>query len=182
LLLDQVYLHPTGQIPAYEWNFSDVNPPVQAFATIFLYRTEQALRLEQADGTAWVALFCENMLEIACDLAAYDSTYEDLAANYALQLVLIARSLNAVGTDGMWDEEDGFYYDVLRLPNYEYLHGDTAHRCQPPNRVDRRRRGSDRIVWQHRCPNRIEGRIGDGARKREINGRTSPLPFGPSFG
>jgi len=175
LLLDQVYLHPTGQIPAYEWNFSDVNPPVQAFAAIFLYRTEQALHrrtdldflkrvfgkltanfgwwvnrkdrsgnnlyeggflgldnigvfdrsaplptggyLEQADGTAWVALFCENMLEIACELATFDSTYEDLAANYALQLVLIARSLNAVGTDGMWDEEDGFYYDVLRLPN-----------------------------------------------------------------
>jgi len=175
LLLDQVYLHPTGQIPAYEWNFSDVNPPVQAFAAIFLYRTEQALHrridldflkrifgkltanfgwwvnrkdrsgnnlyeggflgldnigvfdrsaplptggyLEQADGTAWVALFCENMLEIACELAEYDSTYEDLAANYALQLVLIARSLNAVGADGMWDEDDGFYYDVLRLPN-----------------------------------------------------------------
>jgi Glycosyl hydrolase family 63 C-terminal domain len=175
LLLDQVYLHPTGQIPAYEWNFSDVNPPVQAFATIFLYRTEQALKsrtdldflkrvfgkltanfgwwvnrkdrsgnnlyeggflgldnigvfdrsaplptggyLEQADGTAWVALFCENMLEIACELAAHDPTYEDLAANYALQLVLIARSLNKVGADGMWDEQDGFYYDVLRLPN-----------------------------------------------------------------
>ena len=73
--------------------------------------------LEQADGTAWVALFCENMLEIACELSAYDSTYEDLAANYAVQLVLIARSLNAIGADGMWDEEDGFYYDVLRLPN-----------------------------------------------------------------
>ena len=175
LLLDQVYLHPTGQIPAYEWNFSDVNPPVQAFATIFVYRAEQALRrrtdldflkrvfgklsanfgwwvnrkdrsgnnlyeggflgldnigvfdrsaplptggyLEQADGTAWVALFCENMLEIACELAGHDPTYEDLAANYAVQLILIARSLNGVGTGGMWDEEDGFYYDVLRLPN-----------------------------------------------------------------
>jgi len=175
VLLEQVYLHPTGQIPAYEWNFSDVNPPVQAFATVFLYRTEQALQgrtdldflkrifgklsanfgwwvnrkdragnnlyeggflgldnigvfdrsaplptggyLEQADGTAWVALFCENMLEIACELAAHDSTYEDLAANYAVQLMLIARSMNAVGADGMWDEEDGFYYDVLRLPN-----------------------------------------------------------------
>ena len=175
LLLDQVYLHPTGQIPAYEWNFSDVNPPVQAFATIYLYRTEQALQgrtdvdflkrvfgkltanfgwwvnrkdrtgnnlyeggflgldnigvfdrsaplptggyLEQADGTAWVALFCENMLEIACELVVHDPTYEDLAANYALQFMLIARSLNAVGADGMWDEEDGFYYDVLRLPD-----------------------------------------------------------------
>jgi hypothetical protein len=175
LLLDQVYLHPTGQIPAYEWNFSDVNPPVHAFATIFLYRTERALHgradfeflkrvfgkltanfgwwvnrkdrsgnnlyeggflgldnigvfdrsaplptggyLEQADGTAWMALFCQNMLEIACELAAHDPAYEDLATNYALLLVLIARSLNVVGADGMWDEEDGFYYDVLRLPD-----------------------------------------------------------------
>jgi hypothetical protein len=73
--------------------------------------------LEQADGTAWVALFCENMLEIACEITSTDPTYEDLAANYAVQIMLIARSLNAVGPDGMWDEEDGFYYDVLRLPN-----------------------------------------------------------------
>ena len=143
LLLSQLYLHPTGQIPAYEWNFSDVNPPVQAWATIFIYRMEQALRgktdidflkgvfgkltanfgwwvnrkdrfgrslfeggflgldnigvfdrsaplptggyLEQADGTAWVALFCQNMLEIAFELAAHDPTYEDLATNYAIE-------------------------------------------------------------------------------------------------
>jgi hypothetical protein len=175
LLLDQVYLHPTGQIPAYEWNFSDVNPPVQAWAAIFLFRMEQTLHgrsdldflkrvfgklsanfgwwvnrkdrtgnnlfeggflgldnigvfdrsaplptggyLEQADGTAWVALFCQNMLEIACELAPHDPVYEDLAANFAMQFLLIARSLNAVGAGGMWDEEDGFYYDVLRLPN-----------------------------------------------------------------
>jgi hypothetical protein len=175
LLLDQVYLHPTGQIPAYEWNFSDVNPPVQAWAAIFLYRMERAMHgrtdldflkrvfgklsanfgwwvnrkdrsgnnlyeggflgldnigvfdrsaplptggyLEQADGTAWVALFCENMLEIACELAPHDAVYEDLAANFAIQFLLIARSLNALGREGMWDEEDGFYYDVLRLPD-----------------------------------------------------------------
>jgi Glycosyl hydrolase family 63 C-terminal domain len=175
VLLDQVYLHPTGQIPAYEWNFSDVNPPVQAWASIFLFNMEQALHgrsdldflkrvfgklsanyawwvnrkdrsgnnlyqggflgldnigvfdrsaplptggyLEQADGTAWVALFCENMLEIACELAPHDPVYEDLAANYAIQFLLIARSLNRVGEAGMWDEEDGFYYDVLRQPN-----------------------------------------------------------------
>ena len=175
LLLRQAYLHPTGQIPAYEWNFSDVNPPVQAWATIFLYRMEQAVRgqtdlnflkrmfgrlsanfgwwvnrkdrfgkslfeggflgldnigvfdrsaplptgghLEQADGTAWVALFCQNMLEIAFELAAHDSTYEELAANYAMEFVLIARAMNGLGPDGMWDEEDGFYYDVLRLPD-----------------------------------------------------------------
>jgi len=175
LLLDQAYLHPTGQIPAYEWNFSDVNPPVQAWAAIFLYRMEQTLRgntdvdflkrvfgklsanfgwwvnrkdrfgknvfeggflgldnigvfdrsaplptggyLEQADGTAWMALFCENMLEIAFELAAHDPAYEDLASNFAIEFILIARGMHAVGADGMWDEEDGFYYDVLRLPD-----------------------------------------------------------------
>ena len=175
LLLEQDYLHPTGQIPAYEWNFSDVNPPVQAWATIFLYRMEQALRgktdldflkkvfgkltsnfgwwvnrkdrfgksvfeggflgldnigvfdrsaplptgghLEQADGTAWMALFCQNMLEIAFELAANDPTYEELAANFAMQFLLIGRAMNGIGEDGMWDEEDGFYYDVLRLPD-----------------------------------------------------------------
>jgi hypothetical protein len=175
LLLQQLYLHPTGQIPAYEWNFSDVNPPVQAWAAIFLYRTEQALRgktdldflkrvfgrltanfgwwvnrkdrfgrslfeggflgldnigvfdrsaplptgghLEQADGTAWVALFSQNMVEIAIELAAHDPTYEELASTYAMQFALIARAMNTVGPQGMWDEEDGFYYDVLRLPD-----------------------------------------------------------------
>jgi hypothetical protein len=175
LLLLGLYLHPTGQIPAYEWNFSDVNPPVHGWATIFLYRTEQALRgktdlefltrvfgkltsnfgwwlnrkdrngrnlfeggflgldnigvfdrsaplptggyLEQADGTAWVALYAQNMLEIAVELAAHQPAYEDLATNYAAQFVLIARAMNGIGPAGMWDEEDGFYYDVLRLPD-----------------------------------------------------------------
>ncbi len=175
LLLRQVYLHPTGQIPAYEWNFSDVNPPVQAWAAIFLYRMEQALRgrtdldflkrvfgrltanfgwwvnrkdrfgrslfeggflgldnigvfdrsaplptgghLEQADGTAWVALFCQNMVEIAFELAAHDPTFEELASNYMMEFLLIARAMNGIGPGGMWDEEDGFYYDVLRLPD-----------------------------------------------------------------
>jgi len=175
LLLDQLYLHPTGQIPAYEWNFSDVNPPVQAWAAIFLYRMEQALRgktdleflegifgrltanfgwwvnrkdrfgrnlfeggflgldnigvfdrsaplptgghLEQADGTGWVALFCQNMLEIAFELAAHDRINEQLATNYAIEFLLIARAINAIGPAGMWDEADGFYYDVLRLPD-----------------------------------------------------------------
>jgi hypothetical protein len=173
LLLMGLFLHPTGQIPAYEWNFSDVNPPVHGWATIFLYRTEQALRgktdfeflkrvfgklssnfgwwvnrkdrdgrnlyeggflgldnigvfdrssplptggyLEQADGTAWVALYSQNMLEIAVELAAHDPAYEELASNVGIQFLLIARAMNAIGPDGMWDEEDGFYYDVLRL-------------------------------------------------------------------
>jgi hypothetical protein len=175
LLLVGLYLHPTGQIPAYEWNFSDVNPPVHGWATIFLYRTEQALRgktdleflkrvfgkltsnfgwwvnrkdrngrnlyeggflgldkigvfdrsaplptggyLEQADGTAWVALYAQNMLEIAVELAAREPAYEELATNIGIQFLLIGRAMNAVGPDGMWDEEDGFYYDVLRFPD-----------------------------------------------------------------
>jgi Glycosyl hydrolase family 63 C-terminal domain len=175
LMLQHDYLHPTGQIPAYEWNFSDVNPPVHAWATIFLYRTEQMLKgkgdldflkrsfsklvlnfswwvnrkdrfgknlfeggflgldnigvfdrsaqlptgghLEQADGTAWVSLFCQNMLEMSVELAAYDSQYEDMAMKFAEHFLWIARAMNQVGPNGMWDEEDGFYYDVLRLPD-----------------------------------------------------------------
>ena len=175
LLLGGVFLHPTGQIPAYEWNFSDVNPPVHGWATIFAYRMEQALRgktdldflkrvfgklaanfgwwvnrkdrngrnlfeggflgldnigvfdrsaplptggyLEQADGTAWVALYAQNMVEIVVELAAHEPAYEELATNFGMQFLLIARAMNAIGPDGMWDEEDGFYYDVLRLPD-----------------------------------------------------------------
>jgi hypothetical protein len=175
LMLQDFFLHPTGQIPAYEWNFSDVNPPVHAWSTIFLYRTEQALKgkgdieflkrsfaklmlnfswwvnrkdrfgknlfeggflgldnigvfdrsaalptgghLEQADGTAWVSLFCQNMLEISVELAANDSFFEDMATKFADHFLWIAHAMNQTGPDGMWDEEDGFYYDVLRLPD-----------------------------------------------------------------
>ncbi len=175
LMLQTFFLHPTGQIPAYEWNFSDVNPPVHAWATIFLYRTEQALTgkgdidflkrsfakltlnfswwvnrkdrfgknlfeggflgldnigvfdrsaplptggsLEQADGTAWVSMFAQNMLEIAVELASQDSSYEDMAMKFAEHFIWIARAMNQTGPEGMWDEEDGFYYDVLRLPD-----------------------------------------------------------------
>jgi hypothetical protein len=174
LMLQEFFLHPTGQIPAYEWNFSDVNPPVHAWGTIFLYRTEQALKghgdleflkrafaklilnfswwvnrkdrfgknlfeggflgldnigifdrsaalptgghLEQADGTAWVAMFAQNMAEIAVELAAHDSFYEDMALKFVEHFVWIAVAMNQTGPEGMWDEEDGFYYDVLRLP------------------------------------------------------------------
>jgi hypothetical protein len=175
LMLREAYLHPTGQIPAYEWNFSDVNPPVHPWATLFLYRMEQALRgegdisflkhsfgkllanftwwvnrkdrfgknvfeggflgldnigvfdrsaplptgghLEQADGTAWMALFSQNMLEMAIEIAAVDETYGDLAAKFLDHILWIGYAMNRVGVDGMWDEEDGFYYDVLRLPD-----------------------------------------------------------------
>jgi len=175
LMLRASYLHPNGQMPAYEWNFSDVNPPVHAFATLFLHRTEQALRgdvdldflrstfnklllnftwwvnrkdrfgknvfeggflgldnigvfdrsaplptgghLEQADGTAWMALFSQNMLELATELAAHDPTYEDLVFKFVEHFYYIAAGMNRSGADGMWDEEDGFYYDLLRLPD-----------------------------------------------------------------
>jgi hypothetical protein len=175
LMLRSSYLHPSGQMPAYEWNFSDVNPPVHAFATLFLHRVEQALRgetdlpfltaafnklllnftwwvnrkdrfgknvfeggflgldnigvfdrsaplptgghLEQADGTAWMALFSQNMLELAAELAVHDPSYEDVVLKFMEHFYFIAAAMNKPGPDGMWDEEDGFYYDLLRLPD-----------------------------------------------------------------
>jgi hypothetical protein len=175
LMLHGLYLHPNSQIPAYEWNFSDVNPPIHSWATLFLHRTEQALRgevdvdflraafnklvlnftwwvnrkdrfgknvfeggflgldnigvfdrsaplptggyLEQADGTAWMALFTQNMLELAVELATHDRTYEDMVFKFVEHFVFIAAGMNQSGPDGMWDEEDGFYYDLLRLPD-----------------------------------------------------------------
>jgi hypothetical protein len=175
LMLRAVYLHPSGRLPAYEWNFSDVNPPVHAFATLFLYRAEQAMGgqadldfirsafhklllnftwwvnrkdrfgknlfeggflgldnigvfdrsaplptggyLEQADGTAWMALFTQNMLELAVELAAQDPLYEEMCVKFVEHFVYIAAAMNKSGQDGMWDEEDGFYYDLLRLPD-----------------------------------------------------------------
>jgi len=175
LMLRGSYLHPNGQMPAYEWNFSDVNPPVHAWATLFMHRTEQALRgeldpdflkstfnklllnftwwvnrkdrfgknvfeggflgldnigvfdrsaplptggnLEQADGTAWMALFSQNMLELATDLAVHDPTYQDMVFKFMEHFYYIAAAMNRPGAEGMWDEEDGFYYDLLRLPD-----------------------------------------------------------------
>jgi hypothetical protein len=175
LMLKGAYLHPSGQMPAYEWNFSDVNPPVHAFATLFLHRTELALRgetdldflratfnklllnftwwvnrkdrfgknvfeggflgldnigvfdrsaplptgghLEQADGTAWMALYSQNMLELAVELAAHDPIYEDMVLKFAEHFYYIAAGMNRPDSDGMWDEEDGFYYDLLCLPD-----------------------------------------------------------------
>ena len=73
--------------------------------------------LEQADGTAWMAMFCQNMFEIAIELAAHDASYGDLVFKFAEHFLWIAAAMNKVGDDGMWDEEDGFYYDVLRLPD-----------------------------------------------------------------
>jgi len=175
LTLSEVYQHPSGQIPAYEWNFSDVNPPVHAWAAIFLYRLEQTRgqpgdieflkrvfsklmlnftwwvnrkdrfghnifeggflgldnigvfdrsaplptggTLEQAECTAWMALFCQNMLEISIEIAGRDPSFEDLAIKFTAHFLWIAAAMNRVGRDGMWDEEDGFYYDLLRRPD-----------------------------------------------------------------
>jgi len=176
LMLRERYMHPNGQIPAYEWNFGDVNPPVHAWATIFAYRMEKGIdtegdrewlkscfqklllnftwwvnrkdrfgrnvfeggflgldnigvfdrsaplptggSLEQADGTAWMALFCQNMLDIAAELAMTDPDYADMALKFVEHYMWIASAMGHLGGDtGMWDEEDGFYYDVLRLPD-----------------------------------------------------------------
>jgi hypothetical protein len=177
MLLRRLYLHPNGQIPAYEWNFGDVNPPVHAWAVLFVYELEKQLRgradraflenafqklmknftwwlnrkdrdgrnvfqggflgldnigvfdrsaplptggqLDQADGTAWMALYCQNMLEIAIELAAYDPVYIEQAQTLFEHFAWIAVATNRMGAGegGLWDEEDGFYYDVLRLPD-----------------------------------------------------------------
>jgi hypothetical protein len=175
LMLGGAYLHPSGQLPAYEWNFSDVNPPVHAFATLFLHQTEKARggttdidflksafnklvvnftwwmnrkdrfgknvfeggflgldnisvfdrsaplptggHLEQADGTAWMALFSQNMVGLAAEIAVHDPDYEDMVFKFAENFQFIAAAMNHPGSDGMWDEEDGFYYDLLRLPD-----------------------------------------------------------------
>jgi len=177
LMLRGLYFHPNGQIPAYEWNFSDVNPPVHAWATIFLYKMEQNLgradlrflersfqglmlnfnwwvnrkdpsgrnvfaggflgldnigvfdrsaqlptggSLEQADGTAWMAFYCQCMLEMALILTEYDQKmYEEIAFKFVQHFLWIAYAMDRRGEhhDEMWDEQDGFFYDLLRLPD-----------------------------------------------------------------
>jgi hypothetical protein len=184
LMLRELYLHPNGQIPAYEWNFGDVNPPVHAWATLFLYSLEKDQRgqgdidflrrsfhklmlnftwwlnrkdpngrnlfeggflgldnigvfdrsaplptgghLEQADGTAWMALFSQNMFEIALELSAHDRAYEEMAAKFVEHFLWIASAMDRIGDnhDELWDEKDGFFYDLLRLP------GGEAHRLK----------------------------------------------------
>ncbi len=175
LVLREKYLHPSGQLPAYEWNFGDVNPPVHAWSTIFTYRLEKLRKgrgdiewlersfhklllnftwwvnrkdragnnafeggflgldnigvfdrsqplptggyLEQADGTAWMVLFCQNMLEIAAELTLAKPAYVHMAIKFVEHFLWIATSMARAGGGGMWDEEDGFFYDVLRLPD-----------------------------------------------------------------
>jgi len=175
LMLTESYLHPSGQIPAYEWAFGDVNPPVHAWATLFRHRHARLLGeepdldflasifqklvlnftwwvnrkdrsgnnvfeggflgldnigvfdrsaplptggyLEQADGTAWMAFFCETMMSMAIELTAVDPIYEFWVRKFADHLIWIGGAINRHGDQGMWDDEDGFYYDVLQLPD-----------------------------------------------------------------
>jgi len=177
LMLNDLYLHPNGQIPAYEWNFGDVNPPVHAWATLFMYTLEKQRtgtgdieflkdafqklllnftwwvnrkdltgknvfqggflgldnigvfdrsaplptggHLEQADGTAWMAFYTQNMLALALELALHDPMYEDMALKFIEHFFWIAGAMDRMGeaADELWDEEDGFFYDVLRLPD-----------------------------------------------------------------
>jgi mannosylglycerate hydrolase MGH1-like protein len=174
LLLREWYMHPNGQIPAYEWAFGDVNPPVFAWAAWRVYKIEKKRRgegdrrflkrvfhklllnftwwvnrkdaegrnvfqggflgldnigvfdrsaplptgghIEQSDGTSWMAMYCLNLLTIALELACAEPEYEDVASKFWEHFVHIARAMN---TKGLWNEEDGLFYDVLHLPHGE---------------------------------------------------------------
>ena len=176
LLLREWYMHPNGQLPAYEWEFSDVNPPVHAWAAWRVYKIEKRRRgkadreflakvfhklllnftwwvnrkdpdgmnvfeggflgldnigvfdrskplptgghIEQSDGTSWMAMYCLNMLAMAMELARQDPAYEDVASKFFEHFVYITQAMNNLGGHGiaLWDNEDGFYYDVLHLP------------------------------------------------------------------
>ena len=172
LMLREWYMHPNGQMAAYEWAFEDVNPPVHAWAAwrvykmtgprggrdrVFLARIFQKLlinftwwvnrkdaegnnlfsggflgldnigvfdrskplpnggRLEQADGTAWMAFYCNTMLSMALELASEDPAYEDVASKFFEHFVAITDAMNSLGGTGLWDEQDGFYYDMLHM-------------------------------------------------------------------
>ncbi|MBZ5661032.1 MAG: glucosidase [Acidobacteriia bacterium] len=177
LLLREWYMHPNGQLPAYEWAFGDVNPPVHAWAAWRVYKIEKRIRgradreflqrvfhklllnftwwvnrkdpdgmnvfqggflgldnigvfdrsqplptgghLEQSDGTSWMGMYCLNMLAIALELAREDPAYEDVASKFFEHFVYIASAINSHGIDGaaLWDEDDGFFYDAIHMPN-----------------------------------------------------------------
>jgi hypothetical protein len=179
LLLREWYMHPNGQLPAYEWAFGDVNPPVHAWSAWRVYKIERRVRgvadrgflekvfhklllnftwwvnrkdpdgmnifqggflgldnigvfdrsaplptgghLEQSDGTSWMGMYCLNMMAIALELAKEDPAYEDVASKFFEHFVNIAHAMNDMGTNGrsLWDDTDGFYYDVLQLPSGE---------------------------------------------------------------
>ena len=175
LVMREWYMNPAGQIPAYEWNFSDVNPPVHAWAALCVYRIEKTIKgkgdvdflkrvfqkllinftwwvnrkdendnnifeggflgldnigvfnrneipkgalLEQVDGTSWMAMYALNMMDIALEIAVFDISFEDVATKFYEHYVLIAESINEAK---LWDEEDGFFYDLLTMPNGETI-------------------------------------------------------------
>lgn len=180
-IMREWYMAPNGQIPAYEWAFGDVNPPVQAWAVLKIYHTEDKHygkkdvdflkrafsklmlnftwwvnrkdsrgknifeggflgldnigifdrsnrlpgggRLEQADGTGWMAMFALNMMKMALEICQYDRSFEDVATKFYEHFVFISESLNKSGSQwvGAWDEEDGFFYDVLQLPGKKFI-------------------------------------------------------------
>jgi hypothetical protein len=175
LLLREWYQSPNGQLPAYEWEFSDVNPPVHPWAVFRVFKIDKKLSgkadfqflesafhkllmnftwwvnrkdsqgnnifeggflgldnigvfdrskplptggfIEQADGTAWMAMFCLTMLRIAIELTPHDRAYEDIASKFFEHFLYIASAMNRMGDGGLWDEQDGFFYDWLRLPD-----------------------------------------------------------------
>ena len=183
LLMTRVwYQHPNGQIPAYEWAFDDVNPPVHAWAVWEVYKAERdanngdgdreflerALHklivnftwwvnrkdaddnnifqggflgldnigvfdrsaplptgghINQADGTSWMAMYCLNLMRIALELAQYNRVYEDIATKFFEHFLYIAEAMNNIGDQGvgLWDEDDEFFYDVLRFPNGQLM-------------------------------------------------------------
>ncbi len=173
LLTREWYMHPNGQLPAYEWNFNDVNPPVHAWATWRVFKIDEKIngnpdvqflervyhklllnftwwvnkkdekgrnifqggflgmdniglfdrsitltsggRLNQSDGTSWMAMFALNMMRISLELAKTNPSYQDMASKFFEHFLHIAGAMTKGGVDGisLWDEEDGFYYDVL---------------------------------------------------------------------
>jgi hypothetical protein len=175
LFLREWYMHPNGQLPAYEWNLGDVNPPVHAFAALKVYHLEKKMKgrgdipflkrvfhklllnftwwvnrkdsegrnifqggflgldnigifdrsrelptgghIEQADGTSLMAMYSLNLMDMALEIATEDPAYEDVASKFFEHFVHIAESLNGFGENGLWNEEDGFYYDALHLPD-----------------------------------------------------------------
>jgi len=181
LMLREWYMHPNGQLPAYEWAFGDVNPPVHAWACWRVYKIEKRVtgradraflehafhklllnftwwvnrkdaegmnvfqggflgldnigvfdrsaplptggHIEQSDGTSWMGMYCLNMLAIALELARENQAYEGVASKFLEHFVYIAHAMNDLGGEGisLWDEHDGFYYDVLHLPSGEHF-------------------------------------------------------------
>ncbi|HRH40711.1 MAG TPA: hypothetical protein PKY82_03635 [Pyrinomonadaceae bacterium] len=179
LMLREWYMHPNGQIPAYEWKFEDVNPPVHAWAALRVYQIDKKRHgkadtaflekifhklllnftwwvnrkdqednnvfeggflgldnigvfdrssplptggfIEQSDGTSWMSMYCLNLLAIAFELAKKDKIYEDVASKFFEHFVYISDAMNNVGGEDkeLWNERDGFYYDILRLPDGE---------------------------------------------------------------